>query len=86
MDIVPSVQCLARGKHRLTGVACYCTLPDMGTKWPDNRKSSVWFSVTTGHAVMLSTWQLVYRLKATCRAIGNTKGLGYTERPWIFFE
>ena len=26
----------------LTGVACYCTLPDMGTQWPDNRRGSVW--------------------------------------------
>ena len=30
----------------LTGVLCYCTLPDMGTQWPDNRRGIVWPSVT----------------------------------------
>ena len=30
----------------LTGVACYCTLPDVGIQWPDTRSDSAWPSKT----------------------------------------
>ena len=39
----------------ITGVACYCTLPDMGTQWPDNKRGSVWPSVTTSSPFTIQT-------------------------------
>ena len=42
----------------LTGVVCYCTLPEMRTQWPNRRRGSVWPSVTT--FLLLPIWPLAF--------------------------